>query len=208
MNTKEKKLTSLAVLYVIIVYASIITFLFILELTSSESGAGIFGILLIPIVLSVINLIYLKSNYNDISRDTLLKCTLLIKYLLIPMYIAGGMLNVVLFILMFTPVVFMIFVSPFIIGILCFFGWIYMIGGGIFSLAYIIKAAKEGVHGKFLSVIAGILQFFFTVDVLSMMILSIKEKKYIPATISLVLIMVLGCVSSVLWLVTQVILGA
>lgn len=208
MNAKEKKLTFLAVLYVILVYASPITFFLILELTSENASALILGIFFVPVVLSVINLIYLKCNYNDISRDALLKCTLLIKYLLIPMYIVGGMLNVILFFLIFTPVVFMVFVSPFIIGILCFFGWIYMIGGGIFSLAYIIKAAKEGVHGKFLSVIAGILQFFFTVDVLSMMILSIKEKKYIPATISLVLIMVLGCIGSVLWLVTQVIFGA
>ncbi|MGN0438496.1 MAG: hypothetical protein ACI4F4_08250 [Lachnospiraceae bacterium] len=208
MNAKEKKLSLLAVLYVIIVYASPLLFLFVLKQSSENANAIIFGFLFMPIVFSVINLIYLKCNYNNISRDALLKCTLLIKYLLIPMYIVGGMLNVLLFFLIFTPVVFMIFVSPFIIGILCFFGWIYMIGGGIFSLAYIIKAAKEGVHGKFLSVIAGVLQFFFTVDVLSMMILSIKEKKYIPATISLVLIMVLGCIGSVLWLVTQVIFGA
>lgn len=208
MNSKEKKLTLLAVLYIILVYASPVVFLLILELTSKNANALICGFLFVPVVLSAINLIYLKCNYNNISRDALLKCTLLIKYLLIPLYIVGGMLNVLLFFLIFTPVVFMIFVSPFIIGILCFFGWIYMIGGGIFSLAYIIKAAKEGVHGKFLSVIAGILQFFFTVDVLSMMILSIKEKKYIPATISLVLIMVFGCIGSVLWLVTQVIFGA
>ncbi|MGN0495915.1 MAG: hypothetical protein ACI4GW_06785 [Lachnospiraceae bacterium] len=208
MDAKEKKLTILAVLYIILVYAAPIAFFLVLELTSENANALILGFFFVPVVLSVINLIYVKCNYNDISRTALLKCTLLIKYLLIPMYIVGGMLNVLLFFLIFTPVVFMVFVSPVIIGILCFFGWIYMIGGGIFSLAYIIKAAKEGVHGKFLSVIAGVLQFFFTVDVLSMMILSIKEKKYIPATISLVLIMVLGCIGSVLWLVTQVIFGA
>lgn len=64
MDAKEKKLTLLAVLYIILVYAAPITFLLILELTSENASALIFGLLFVPVVLSVINLIYVKCNYD------------------------------------------------------------------------------------------------------------------------------------------------
>ena len=131
----------------------------------------------------------------------LLRGALIVKYVLIPFYIVGG-INVALFaLMMFTPVVFMVFLSPVIIGVLCFFGWIYLVGGTVFSLAYIIKAKKEKAHGTVLSVIGGIMQFFFAMDVISLMILSIKDKKYIPVTITLILVTVIGSSSAVAWLV-------
>ena len=45
------------------------------------------------------------------------------------------------------------------------------------------------------------MQFFFAMDVISLMILSIKDKKYIPVTITLILVTVIGSISAVAWLV-------
>lgn len=201
---KERKVTIPAILYVVLVYISPGIFgLGISYLPDSLKGLAYVG-LFIPVVSAIINLIYIEHNFNAISRDLLLRAALIVKYTLIPFYIIGGLTIAIFFLTIFTPVVFMIFLSPVIIGILCFFGWIYLVGGTVFSLAYIIKARKEGIHGKFLSVAAGILQFFFSLDVISVMILSVKEKKYIPVTITLLLVMIIGSISAVAWLFVTV----
>ncbi len=198
---KERNITILAVLYTVLVYAApALFYAAVIFLPDFLKGLA-YVILFLPVALAVINVIYIKKNFNELSRDVLLRGALIVKYVLIPFYVVGG-INVALFaLMMFTPVVFMVFLSPVIIGVLCFFGWIYLVGGTVFSLAYIIKAKKEKAHGTVLSVIGGIMQFFFAMDVISLMILSIKDKKYIPVTITLILVTVIGSISAVAWLV-------
>lgn len=198
---KERNITIFAVLYTVLVYAAPALFYAVVTFLPDFLKGLAYVILFIPVALAVINVIYIKKNFNALSRDVLLRGALIVKYVLIPFYIVGG-INVALFaLMMFTPVVFMVFLSPVIIGVLCFFGWIYLVGGTVFSLAYIIKAKKEKAHGTVLSVIGGIMQFFFAMDVISLMILSIKDKKYIPVTITLILVTVIGSISAVAWLV-------
>lgn len=198
---KERNITILAVLYTVLVYAAPALFYAVVTFLPDFLKGLAYVILFLPVALAVINVIYIKKNFNALSRDVLLRGALIVKYVLIPFYIVGG-INVALFaLMMFTPVVFMVFLSPVIIGVLCFFGWIYLVGGTVFSLAYIIKAKKEKAHGTVLSVIGGIMQFFFAMDVISLMILSIKDKKYIPVTITLILVTVIGSISAVAWLV-------
>lgn len=198
---KERNITILAVLYTVLVYAAPALFYAVVTFLPDFLKGLAYVILFLPVALAVIDVIYIKKNFNALSRDVLLRGALIVKYVLIPFYIVGG-INVALFaLMMFTPVVFMVFLSPVIIGVLCFFGWIYLVGGTVFSLAYIIKAKKEKAHGTVLSVIGGIMQFFFAMDVISLMILSIKDKKYIPVTITLILVTVIGSISAVAWLV-------
>lgn len=198
---KERNITILAVLYTVLVYAAPALFYAVVTFLPDFLKGLAYVILFLPVALAVINVIYIKKNFNELSRDVLLRGALIVKYVLIPFYIVGG-INIALFaLMMFTPVVFMVFLSPVIIGVLCFFGWIYLVGGTVFSLAYIIKAKKEKAHGTVLSVIGGIMQFFFAMDVISLMILSIKDKKYIPVTITLILVTVIGSISAVAWLV-------
>jgi len=80
--------------------------------------------------------------------------------------------------LMFTPVVIMVFVGPAIAVSLSVIGWLGLLGAAPFSVAYIVRACKEGVHGKALSVFAVIFQFFFSVDVIFVIILAIKDRVY------------------------------
>lgn len=198
---KERNITILAVLYTVLVYAAPALFYAVVTFLPDFLKGLAYVILFLPVALAVINVICINKNFNALSRDVLLRGALIVKYVLIPFYIVGG-INVALFaLMMFTPVVFMVFLSPVIIGVLCFFGWVYLVGGTVFSLAYIIKAKKEKAHGTVLSVIGGIMQFFFAMDVISLMILSIKDKKYIPVTITLILVTVIGSISAVAWLV-------
>ena len=43
----------------------------------------------------------------------------------------------------------------------------------------------------FLSSLAGIFQFFFALDVISMMVLAVKEKKWVKVTMVVILLMIL-----------------
>ena len=64
---------------------------------------------------------------------------------------------------------------------------------------YIVKSAKEGANGKFISIVAAIAQVFFTFDVISIMILAIKEKKCIKATIISIILAVVAIFSFILF---------
>lgn len=135
-------------------------------------------VLALPIILGLVNLAVVLILGEKISRGQLLICTRIIKYALIPFYFLGGLCIAVALLLMFTPVVIMVFVGPAIAVSLSVIGWLGLLGAAPFSVAYIVRACKEGVHGKALSVFAVIFQFFFSVDVIFVIILAIKDRVY------------------------------
>lgn len=159
----------------------------------------------IPIIMGMINLLVVILYKNKIGRNRLLNCAILIKYTLIPFYFIGGLAIAIALLLMFTPVVIMVFVGPTVAIFFSILGWTSMVGAAPFSLGYIRMSYKEGTHGKFLSVLAGIFQFFFTVDVLSIMILALKEKRCVRVTIALLIILILAIVSSIIWIAAKII---
>ena len=119
-------------------------------------------VLALPIILGLVNLTVVLILGEKISRGQLLICTRIAVALL----------------LMFTPVVIMVFVGPAIAVLLSVIGWLGLLGAAPFSVAYIVRACKEGVHGKALSVFAVIFQFFFSLDVIFVIILAIKDRVY------------------------------
>lgn len=135
-------------------------------------------VLALPIILGLVNLAVVLILGEKISRRQLLICTRIIKYALIPFYIVGGLSIAVALLLMFTPVVIMVFIGPTIAILLSAIGWLGLLGAAPFSVAYIVRAYKEGVHGKALSVFAAIFQFFFSMDVIFVIILAIKDRVY------------------------------
>lgn len=135
-------------------------------------------VLALPIILGLVNLAVVLILGEKISRGQLLICTRIIKYALIPFYIVGGLSIAVALLLMFTPVVIMVFIGPTIALLLSAIGWLGLLGAAPFSVAYIVRAYKEGVHGKALSIFAAIFQFFFTMDVIFVIILAIKDRVY------------------------------
>ena len=191
---------TLAILYVIMIYAFPAAFFLLGERDENgeAAGAGAGWALLIPGVFALINLIAVRLFGN-------LNCAVIIKYCLIPFYIAGGFCIAAAILLTFTPVVIMIFVGPAIAVSFTVLGYISLLGSAPFSLTYISRSKKEGVHGGLLCVAASVMQFFFAGDVISVMILALKEKRCIRSTVAMIAVLIIGAAALLIWIGVNII---
>ncbi len=194
----------LAGFYVFVIYMFPIIFLGFNMVNEYNETTIQYWPLALPLLLGVINLFVVVKFKNKIGRDRLLNCAILIKYTLIPFYVIGGLIIAIALLLMLTPVVIMVFVGPMVAIIFSVLGWTAIIGAAPFSIGYIRMSYKEKVHGKVLCVIAGILQFFFTVDVFSIMFLALKEKRCVKATITTMVIFLLVIIIMILWIILKI----
>lgn len=166
----------LAILYVLSAYLGPVA---LLAMPDSDAASIITSWLFwLPVLLGVVNLIVVLAAKSKIERKQLLVCSMIIKYALIPFYLVGGLLIVLCLLLMVTPIVFMVFVGPMMALILGIYGWVILLGAAPFSMAYIVRSYKGGFHSKALLVISAIMQFFFTMDVIFITVLAVKERKY------------------------------
>lgn len=132
-----------------------------------------------------------KNAKGKISREEFLNCTILIKYGLLPLFLVGGLLALLLLLMTFIPVPFMIFIGPAGALALSFLGYIILLGSAPFSIAYLTKSKQDRTHAKGLILPAKIMQFFFVFDVISIMVLSFKEGKWRKLTIAIVTVLAL-----------------
>ena len=203
-KTKESKnITVLAILFLLSVYgapAIAVGLTSLVEKIPSFLSKMLFGL---PVCVAAVSIFYMKQHWEEINRTVLLRCAVLVKYLMIPFFVGGVLICLMFLLLMFTPLVFMVFAAPVAILYILGIGWLYMVCGSAFSVAYGLKARREGVHREVFGVLVIISQFFFVVDVIATMILTLKEKKYITATIITVLLCILGGVAGIAWLILQ-----
>ena len=150
----------------------------------------------------LLNLILVMVLRKRLSREELLNCAIIVKYCLIPFYMLGGLGVLGVLILSVIPVPFMIFMGLAAVLMLVY-GWIVMICSAPFSIAYIAASYKEGRHNKILLVIAGIMQFFFTVDVLSIMFLVIKENKWVKTSIAVIVLFIVCIVGLIIKIIVH-----
>ena len=150
-------------LYVIVSY----TFFLLPGLFDHVMELKILSILL-PFIMGVVNLIIVLTVGRKWTRKTLLNCTLIIKY---GVTVAALFPLPLMALLGLVTIVFLIF------------GYGILLGASPYALAYIIKSCKEGKHSKIVAILSGICQFLFSFDVISMMILTIKEKHLVKTTI-------------------------
>lgn len=148
--------------------------------------------LLIPGVLGLVNLITVIVRWKQLDRETLLHCAVIIKYALVPFFIVGGCCIALMWALTFSPVVIMIFIGPVIVAIFSVLGYISMLGSAPYSIGYLIRSGKEQVHPPWMCIAGGVMQLFFTLDTISVMLLALKEKKCIKATIVMAALLVLA----------------
>lgn len=150
------------------------------------------AVLFFPLILTIVNTVIAILCSRKIDRRYFLGASLIIKYGLIPYFIVGGLLIAIFFLLIFTPVVIMIFVSPPIIIALSVIGWISMSESAPFMIVYFVKAAKEGAlsgkktgmkGGIAFAIVGSIMQMFFCLDVVSAVIACFKEKRYTKLSI-------------------------
>ena len=164
-------------LYVIVSY----TFFLLPGLFDNALKAQIISLLL-PFIMGVVNLITVLTVGRKWTRKTLLNCTLIIKYGLIPFYLIGGSITIGVTLAALFPLPLMALFGLITIVFLIF-GYGILLGASPYALAYIIKSCKEGKHSKIMAILSGICQFLFSFDVFSMMILTIKEKHLVKTTI-------------------------
>ena len=138
------------------------------------------------------------------SRKTLLNCTLIIKYGLIPFYLVGGSITVYVTLMAFFPLPLMALFGLVTIVFLIL-GYGILLGAAPYAIAYLIKSWKDGVHPKWLAVLAGICQFFFSFDVLAMMVLTLKERYRVKTTIAVFCAMCLALLLILLYVVMTLI---
>ena len=178
-------------------YGSIVLFCVESNLLRDTYDRGLsvsqFGILFFPLLITIANTVIAILCYKKADRRFFLGASLIYKYGLIPYFIVGGLLIAIFFLLIFTPVVIMIFVSPPIIFILSVIGWISLSESAPFMVVYFIKAGREGVFkgkngGKAGSIavpiIGSVMQMFFCLDVASAIFACFKEKRHIKLTIT------------------------
>ncbi len=135
-----------------------------------------FAVGLIPFVFLIVNII-LAISMKKVHRRRLLNAVRIIKYSLIPFFVIGGIVIALFFLLMFTPVIIMVFVSPFVITLLSVMGWVSMVGSAPLVIAYLVKSVRDGVNGSGFAVVISIMQFFFCADVIGTIICGIKERQ-------------------------------
>lgn len=180
-NKVSRAIYVVPVIYVLGMYMMPVLFWMVCTMQESTESFDAGWIMVMPIVLGLINLAVVLILGKRISRVQLLICTRIIKYALIPFYLICGFCIIVALLLMLTPVVVMIFVGPTVAIVLSVIGWLGLLGAAPFAIAYIVRACSEGVQGKVLSVFAGIFQFFFTLDVIFVIILAVKDRSFVKA---------------------------
>lgn len=186
----------LAIAYVIVIYTILVSFIVL------DDDEIRIGVLWLPILAGLLNLILVTVFRKRISREELLNCAIIVKYCLIPFYMLGGLGVLGVLILSVIPVPFMIFMGLAAVLMLVY-GWIVMICSAPFSIAYIAASYKEGRHNKILLVIAGIMQFFFTVDVISIMFLAIKENKWVKTSIAVIVLFIVCIVRLIIKIIVH-----
>lgn len=186
----------LAIAYVIVIYTILVSFIVL------DDDEIRIGVLWLPILAGLLNLILVMVLRKRLSREELLNCAIIVKYCLIPFYMLGGLGVLGVLILSVIPVPFMIFMGLAAVLMLVY-GWIVMICSAPFSIVYIAASYKEGVHNKILLVIAGIMQFFFTVDVLSIMFLVIKENKWVKTSIAVIVLFIVCIVGLIIKIIVH-----
>lgn len=133
----------LPVLYVIVSY----TFFLLAVCFGNAITLQIVSSILLPFIMGIVNLIVVLTAGRKWSRKTLLNCTLIIKYGLIPFYLVGGSITVYVTLMAFFPLPLMALFGLVTIVFLIL-GYGILLGAAPYAIAYLIKSWKDGVHPK------------------------------------------------------------
>lgn len=189
----------LPVVYVVVSY----TFFLLAGFFDNTMELQILSILL-PFIMGIINLIVVLTAGRKWSRKTLLNCTLIIKYGLIPFYLLGGSITVYVTMMALFPLPLMALFGLVTIVFLIF-GYGILLGSAPYAISYLIKSRKDGVHPKWLAILGGICQFFFSFDVLAMMVLTLKERHRVKTALAIFCAMFLAVLIIILYAVVTLI---
>lgn len=170
-----------------------------------QEGPAKTYILYLPIVFGVLNIIVSVKFCKPENRMMLLNAAVLVKYTMIPFFIIGGMGVIVSFLMAFIPVPFMIFLGPMaaVMGVIV--GWLILAFASPYTICYLYLASKINIRSRFMIAIHVILQFFFTLDVIDVMVLTLKEHKWKKLTIFIIILLAVGAILLVVLMVLGIV---
>lgn len=143
----------------------------------------------LPIVCGVLNIIVSIKFCKPENRYMMFHATVLVKYAMIPFFILGGLLVMASLLLSFIPVPFMIFLGPTVAVMGIIIGWLVLAFEAPYAISYLRLSAKAKTCSKVMAVLHSIFQFFFTLDVIDVMVLTMKERKWRRLTISIIILL-------------------
>lgn len=175
----------ISLLYVLSIYL-VPVIVFTLTSKDIKIADKLFGI---PVIIGIVNCIVSIKCCRPGNRIVLLNATVLIKYALIPFFIFNGCVSIILLLFTFVPVPFMIFVGPAGFILLSVVGWFVLVSGAPITISYLRVSAKEKLRPKAMVILHSLLQFFFVVDVIDVMVLTLKERKWKKLTITVIILL-------------------
>lgn len=191
------------ILYIISVYMAFLSFF------TEARMPFMHYFVFIPFIFGILNIIisvrYCKPEYYNIMFSS----CILVKYCMVPFFIAGGFLVAGSFIsgILF-PMPPMLIVGFAQASILCIAGWLVLAFGAPYAISYLVLSQKSGRSPKGMVVLHSILQFFFTADVIDIIFLSFRDHRCIKASIVfiiLLLISIIALVAIILFALFQII---
>lgn len=208
-RTGFRPLYTVPILYLVSLYACpILIMAFDLEIVNYDTGDSS-GLLLlqIPVCLAIANIVAAAVGRRNESRAFLLNSAVLLKYGLIPFYLVGGLLVALAALSSLIPVPFMIFVGPTIAMSFSFIGWLLMLSGSAYSLAYLKASRRAGALPATLATLSTVLQFFFVADVIDVMVLTWREGRWRKATVAVAIVIglvALALLAGLVWVIVTV----
>lgn len=195
-SSPSKWFCCLPIAYVLIAYS----YIFIPILTSRN---GIFPLSRAPLprvlnilfncrllIFAVLNLTITVRQAKKLSREQLFNCAVLVKYSLIPLYLFGSFLILAFVIVSFFPLPGVILLGPVMALAISLGGWLILLGGAPFSIAYLLKAKNSGALNTPGAIAAILMQFFFVVDAAVIMFFSFREKRWRKLTLAILMILI------------------
>ena len=131
--------------------------------------------------VGVVSLIIVSAVGRKSSRKTLLNCTFVIKYGLIPFYLIGGCITISVTLAALFPLPLMVLLGL-VTVVFLIFGYGILLGAAPYAIAYLIKSCKEGRHSKAVVILSGICQFLFSFDVFSMIKVTMEKTYQLEST--------------------------
>lgn len=182
------------IMYVLSLYLSP----FFLTIWQKESILSYLSYL--PILFAILNIIVSIIFCKSENRIMMLNAAVLVKYSMIPFFVIGGFILLVCLLFTFIPI-FMIFVGPTFAVMGMIMGWLILAFESPYVIAYLYLSQKEKIRPSVLAILHTIFQFFFVIDVVDVMFLALREKKWGKLTIGIIVVLAISIAIFLIWIV-------
>ncbi len=204
---KNKKLNKFYIFPVLYVLSAYLMFAGLIKGTENPIACLL---VLAPFVFGILNIVMCVKHCQPEYYYIMLSSAAIVKYCLVPFFIAGGFLVAGSFISgILLPIPPMFIVGTFIAFLLCIAGWVILAFGSPYTISYVVLSQKAGQTSKGMAAFHIILQFFFTMDVIDIICLSLKAHRNIKSTIAVIILFitaVIAIIALILFIVFQIVM--